>query len=52
MNALRLARYTKTPLNFFLGLPADEFIAWIEEVRKEQKAEQAEYDKALKKKGK
>lgn len=52
MNALRLARYTKTPLNFFLDLPVDEFIDWIEEVRKEQKAEQEEYDKVLKKKRK
>ncbi len=42
---MRLAKYTKTPINYFLDLPLDEFHEWIKITNAEIKRESKEIEK-------
>ena len=39
MTVLRLARYTKTPIGYFLDMPMGELVEWIEVANREAKEE-------------
>ena len=45
---MRLAKYTKTPVNYFLDLPLDEFHEWIKLINSEIKRENKELEKLKK----
>jgi hypothetical protein len=49
LSALRLAKYSNTPIGWFLELPVGEFYAWMEVIGSEIKRENDEIDKAAKK---
>ena len=36
---MRMAKYTNTPIDFFLNLPIDEFYDWVRSVNDEVKRE-------------
>ena len=43
---MRLARYTKTPISYFLKQPIDSFVAWIKTMNKEIERENEGIKKA------
>ena len=45
---MRLAKYTKTPISYFMDLPLDEFYEWIKIMNEEIKREDKEQDKLKK----
>ena len=45
---MRLAKYTKTPINFFLDLPPHEFYEWVKVMNDEIKRENKELEKLKK----
>ena len=45
-SAMRLSRYTKTPISYFLKQPIDIFIAWIQTMNKEIERENQAIEKS------
>ena len=45
---MRLAKYTKTPISYFMDLPLDEFYEWIKVTNEEIKRENKELEKLKK----
>ena len=47
LSALRLAKYTHTPIGFFLRLPIDEFYEWIAVMNGEIQREEKEIKESM-----
>lgn len=50
MSALRLAKYTNTPVYYYLSLDIEEFCIWVQTVNKEIEAENKAIKNANRKK--
>ena len=46
---MRLAKYTKTPIGYFMEMPIDEFYEWVQVMNAEIKRENKELEKIKKK---
>lgn len=48
LSAMRLAKYTKTPIGWFLDQPIGDFYEWIQVMNEEVEREEEEMKKAKK----